>query len=151
MLLLSSNRKYPPFPVLSYFSVVVCLRCLWHHILLLIAYTFRENREFVFTINVEEQAPKSMGWMMRLLSWWPLFPSRSSVLIYIYIYRCAFSIMSSVLGHIYMQQEWHSVLVRLHPITFYRTVFLGSAQFLGWMTLFVFFGLPIVSCSLIIV
>ena len=32
MLLSSSNRKYPPFPLLSYFSVVVCLRCLLHHI-----------------------------------------------------------------------------------------------------------------------
>ena len=47
MLLSSSNRKYPPFPLLSYFSVVVCRRCLLHHILSLIAYTFRENREFV--------------------------------------------------------------------------------------------------------
>ena len=46
MLLSSSNRKYPPFPLLSYFSVVVCLRCLLHHFLLLIVYTFRENREF---------------------------------------------------------------------------------------------------------
>ena len=53
MLLASSNRKYPPFPLLSYFSVVVCLRCLLHHILLLIAYTFRENREFVFIIIVQ--------------------------------------------------------------------------------------------------
>ena len=33
--------------------------------------------------------------------------------------------------YIYIQQECHSVLVKLHPITFYRTVFLGSAQFLG--------------------
>ena len=53
MLLSSSNRKYPPFPLLSYFSVVVCLRCLLHHILSLIAYTFRENREFVFIISVQ--------------------------------------------------------------------------------------------------
>ena len=51
--------------------------------------------------------------------------------------------------YIYIQQECHSVLIKLHPITFYRTVFLGSARFLGWMPLFVFFGLPIVSCSLI--
>ena len=51
--------------------------------------------------------------------------------------------------YIYIQQECHSVLVKLHPITFYRTVFLGSAQFLSWMPLFVFVGLPIVSCSLI--
>ena len=46
------NRKYPPFPLL-YFSVVVCLICLWHHILALIAYTFRENRKFVFIIIVQ--------------------------------------------------------------------------------------------------
>ena len=31
MLLSSSNRKYPPFPLLSCFSVVMCLRCLLHH------------------------------------------------------------------------------------------------------------------------
>ena len=31
MLLSWSNRKYPPFPLLSYFSVVVCLRYLLHH------------------------------------------------------------------------------------------------------------------------
>ena len=28
--------------------MVVCLRCLLHHILSLVVYTFRENREFVF-------------------------------------------------------------------------------------------------------
>ena len=33
--------------------------------------------------QVEEQAPKPVGWMM---SWWPLFSSRSSVLIYIYAF-----------------------------------------------------------------
>ena len=44
--------KYQPYP-LSYFSVVVCLRCLLHHILSLIAYTFRENRDFVFIIIVQ--------------------------------------------------------------------------------------------------
>ena len=53
MLLSSSNRKYPPIPLLSYFSVVVCLRCLLHHNLSLIAYKFRENREFVFIIIVQ--------------------------------------------------------------------------------------------------
>ena len=53
MLSSSSNRKYLPFPFLSYFSVVVCLRCLLHHILQLIAYTFRENREFAFFIIVQ--------------------------------------------------------------------------------------------------
>ena len=38
------------FPLLSYFSVIVCLRCLLHHILSLIPYTFRENQDFVFII-----------------------------------------------------------------------------------------------------
>ena len=42
----SSNQKYWPFPLLSYFSVVVCLRCLLHHILSRIAYTFREELRF---------------------------------------------------------------------------------------------------------
>ena len=53
MLLSSSNRKYPPFPLFSYFSVVVCLRCFLHHILSLIVYKFRENREFVFISFVQ--------------------------------------------------------------------------------------------------
>ena len=52
MLLSSSNRKYQPYP-LSFLSVVVCLRCLLHHILSLIAYSFRENRDFVFIIIVQ--------------------------------------------------------------------------------------------------
>ena len=43
--------EYTNFPLFSYFSVVVCLRCLLHHILSLILYTFQEYREFVF-INI---------------------------------------------------------------------------------------------------
>ena len=87
-----------------------------------------------------------VGWCVS--SWWPWFPSRSSVLIYIYIY------MHSLYEfcyrtYIYIQRECHSVLAKLHPITFYRIIFLGSARFLGWIPLFVSFGLPIVSCSLI--
>ena len=46
MLLPSSNRKYQPHPLLSYFSVVVCMRCLLHHMLSLIASSFRVNRDF---------------------------------------------------------------------------------------------------------
>ena len=53
MLLLSSNQKYPPFPLFSYFSVVVCLRCLSHHILSPIVYTFQENGELVFISTVQ--------------------------------------------------------------------------------------------------
>ena len=40
-------------PIIIIFSVVVCLRCLLHHILLLISYAFRENREFIFIIIVQ--------------------------------------------------------------------------------------------------
>ena len=52
MLSSSSYRKYQPFQLLSYFSMVVCLRCLLHHILSRIAYTFRKNWDFVFIIIV---------------------------------------------------------------------------------------------------
>ena len=45
--------NYSPFPLISYFSVVVCLRCLTYHILSLIAYTFQDNREFVFIIIMQ--------------------------------------------------------------------------------------------------
>ena len=45
--------KYPPFPLFSYFSVVACLRCLLHHVLSHIVYTFLENREFVFISIVQ--------------------------------------------------------------------------------------------------
>ena len=41
------------FPIVVIFSLVVCLRCLLHHILSLIASTFRENREFVYIIIVQ--------------------------------------------------------------------------------------------------
>ena len=41
------------FPIVIIFSVVVCLRCLLHHILSLFVYTFRENRKLVFIIIVQ--------------------------------------------------------------------------------------------------
>ena len=40
------------FPIVIIFSLVVCLRCLLHYILALIAYTFRANPEFVFIMIV---------------------------------------------------------------------------------------------------
>ena len=42
-----------PSAQLSYFSVVVCLRCLLHHIRPRIAYTFLENWDFVLIIIVQ--------------------------------------------------------------------------------------------------
>ena len=94
--------------------------------------------------QVEEQAPKSVGWMMcfLLMTFVPVQKLCVNIhmqYLYDFFYRT----------YIYIQQECHSVLVKLHPITFYRIVFIGSARFLGWMPLFVFFGLPIESCSLI--
>ena len=51
-----------------------------------------------------------VGWCVS--SWWPWFPSRSSVLIYLYIYVCMYiPYMSSVIGRIYngsVIQYWRS-------------------------------------------
>ena len=41
------------FSIVIIFSVVECLRCLLHHILSLIAYTFRENQNLFFIIIVQ--------------------------------------------------------------------------------------------------
>ena len=51
--------------------------------------------------QVEEQAPKPVGWRVGwcVSSWWPLFPSRSCVIVYIYIYICILY-MSFVIGRI---------------------------------------------------
>ena len=40
-------------PIVIIFFVVVCLTCLLHYILSLVAYTFRENWDFVFIIIVQ--------------------------------------------------------------------------------------------------
>ena len=58
------------FPSLSYFSVVVCLRRLLHHILSLIAYTFRESRCFVFTViaQIEMSANSRIGFDLKIVS-----------------------------------------------------------------------------------
>ena len=65
------------------------------------------------------------------------------VLIYIYIYMCTHSLYEFCY-RLYIQRECHSVLAKLHPIMFYRGM-RGS-----WSEYHVvFFGLPIVSCSLI--
>ena len=97
-----------------------------------------------------------VGWCVS--SWWPLFRSRSSVLILIYIYLYAYILyMNYVIGRIYtysrrVVQFWWSCTPP-YSIGLYfwgvRGSWVGSARFLGWMSLFVFFGLPIVSCSII--
>ena len=70
--------------------------------------------------QVEEQAPKPVGWTMcfLLMTLGPV--QKLCVNIYIYIYICI-PYMSSVIGriyiYIYIQRECHSVLAKLHPIT----------------------------------
>ena len=92
-----------------------------------------------------------VGWCVS--SRWPLFPSRNSVLIHTYIYRYIYIYilyMSSVIGRIYTYnrcviQYWRSCAPS-HSIGLYFWGVRGS-----WIEyyFFVFFGLPIVSCSLI--
>ena len=54
-------------------------------------------------------------------SWWPWFPSKSSVLIYMYIYIYVHSLYEFCYRS-YIQRECHSILAKLHPITFYGEV-----------------------------
>ena len=70
-------------------------------------------------------------WVGRCVSsWWPWFPSKSSVLIYMYIYVYIYVYILYIYVHSlyefcyrsYIQRECHSVLAKLHPITFYRII-----------------------------
>ena len=59
-------------------------------------------------------------WVGRCVSsWWPWFPSRSSVLICIYMYVHS---LYEFCHRSYIQRECHSVFAKLHPITFYRII-----------------------------
>ena len=61
-------------------------------------------------------------WVGRCVSsWWPWFPSRSSVLTYMFIYMYVHSLYEFCYRS-YIQWECHSVLAKLHPMTFYRGV-----------------------------
>ena len=76
--------------------------------------------------------PINNMWVGRCVSpWWSLFSSRKSVLIYIYIclYVCILKTSSGYRAYIYRRMECRSVLVKLHPITFYRTGFRECAIF----------------------
>ena len=63
-------------------------------------------------------------WVGRCVSsWWPWFPSRSSVLIYMYIYIYMYvHSLYEFCYRSYIQREYHSVLAKLYPITFYRII-----------------------------
>ena len=68
--------------------------------------------------------------------------------IYIYLYLCILY-TRSVIWRIYTYTR--SVVQYLLSCTPSQSIrlFFGCARFLGWMPLFVFFGLPVVSCSMI--
>ena len=53
ILYVTYDRKYPPFPLLSYFSLVVCQRWLYYHILSSITYISREHWDPVSIICVQ--------------------------------------------------------------------------------------------------
>ena len=91
-------------------------------------------------------------WFGRCVSsWWPLFQPRNFVWIYTYLYVCILILYtgSGYRTYINIHRECRSVLVKLHPITLYMTVFWECAVPLLNATCFSFFVPPIVSCSMI--
>ena len=70
--------------------------------------------------QVEEQAPKPVSWMcFPLMTLVPV--QKLCVDIYVYIYMYVHSLYEFCYRS-YIQRECHSVLAKLHPITFYRGV-----------------------------
>ena len=69
--------------------------------------------------QVEEQAPKPVGWTMCLLLM-TLVPVQK-LCVNIYVYICVHSSYEFCYRS-YIQRECHSVLAKLHPFTFYRGV-----------------------------
>ena len=83
-------------------------------------------------------------------SWWPMFSSRSSVSLYIYLYVCILYTGSGYRMYIYIHRECHSVLVELHPITVYMAGFWERAvPLLNATCCFLWFQ-PFVSYSMVI-
>ena len=81
--------------------------------------------------------PETLCLYMNIFTYMYVFLDEFCYRTYIYIYI-----------YLYIYKECRSVLVKLHLITVYRTVFC-SVRFLYWMILFVFFGLLIVPCCMI--
>ena len=88
--------------------------------------------------QVEEQAPKPVGWTTCFLLMTLVPVQKLCVNIYMYVHS-----LYEFCYRSYIQRDCHSVLAKLHHVLY------GSVRFLVWMPFCVFFGLPIVSCSLI--
>ena len=78
---------------------------------------------YLHNINSRSRNKRRNLWVGRCVSyWWPFFPSRNSVLIYLSTRMhslCEFCYRT----YIYINKECRSVLMKLHPITVYRTAF----------------------------
>ena len=86
--------------------------------------------------QVEAQASKPVGSTMCFLLMTLVPVQKLCVNIYMYMQSLyEFCYKTYIYIYKYIQPECHSVLAKLHPIMFYRIVFLGSARFLGWMPL----------------
>ena len=71
--------------------------------------------------QVEEQAPKPVGWTMCFLLMTLVPVQKLCVNIYVYVYMYVHSLYEFCYRS-YIQRESHSVLAKLHPITFYRII-----------------------------
>ena len=71
--------------------------------------------------QVEEQAPKPVGWTMCFLLMILVPVQKLCVNIYVYIYVCVHSLYEFRYRS-YIQRVCHSELAKLHPITFHRGV-----------------------------
>ena len=75
--------------------------------------------------QVEEQAPKPVGWTMcfLLMTLVPFQKLCVNIYVYIYIYIYVYvHFLYEFCYRSYIQRECHSVLAKLHPITFYMGV-----------------------------
>ena len=75
--------------------------------------------------QVEEQAPNPMGWTLCFLLMTLVPVQKLCVNIYIYIYIYIHIYVHSLYEfcyRFYIQRECHSVLAKLHPITFFRII-----------------------------
>ena len=73
--------------------------------------------------QVEEQAPKPVGWTMCFLLMTLVPVQKLCVNIYVYIYMCVYVYsLYEFCYRSYIQRECHSVSAKLHPITFYRII-----------------------------
>ena len=140
------------FQLLSYFSWLLCLRCLLHRILTLIAYTFRENRDFVFIIIAQfillSSLCKLIGrhWTYKmpvryiLSSVWMRFSIFSQLSIIQYMVLCVFSFPISLvmIGRIYTLSYYHR---QIGSMNYCHCLELGHETMVCAVSLSIFFFL----------